>query len=258
MELRRAADALSRCQAHSLPAFLTPSISRWHLNINRINTRISQRDFSASATRSATGPSATTSPSKPAQTPKDKPEDIAASLNWIKAGTGGNRTGRSPPRTQDERQAPQPSSISDELLMNKGTSASDLLRSVNIGLGVRPNRFNLDKMKVPGPRFDAASLMKDVNRLASPPPAVKPPLRLTPTTGRTVSIGAGVDVGRGFKLLEQTVGRNGVRRDMFRQRFHERPGLKRKRLRSERWRKRFMIGFKATVSRVKELKKQGW
>ncbi|KAF3356792.1 hypothetical protein VdG1_06215 [Verticillium dahliae VDG1] len=42
------------------------------------------------------------------------------------------------------------------------------------------------------------------------------------------------------------------------QKRHERPGLKRKRLRSERWRARFKIGFAATVSRVQELRNQGW
>jgi len=73
-----------------------------------------------------------------------------------------------------------------------------------------------------------------------------------------VHIGAGIDVGRGFRLLEQSCARNGVRRDANSQRFHERPGLKRKRLRRERWRRKFMEGFKATVGRVKQLKNQGW
>jgi small subunit ribosomal protein MRP21 len=83
-------------------------------------------------------------------------------------------------------------------------------------------------------------------------------MRLTPSTGRTVVIGGNIDVGRGFRLLEQSCGRNKVRSDFNKQRFHERPGLKRKRLKSMRWRKRFMEGFRATVTRVKQMKAQGW
>ena len=49
-----------------------------------------------------------------------------------------------------------------------------------------------------------------------------------------------------------------MRADSTRQRFHERGGLKRKRLRRERWRRRFMEGFKGTVGRVKGLRNQGW
>ena len=67
-----------------------------------------------------------------------------------------------------------------------------------------------------------------------------------------------MDVGRAFRTLDQQLARNSVRRDMMRQRFHERPGLKRKRLKSERWRKRFKEGFRATVGMVQRLKKQGW
>lgn len=83
-------------------------------------------------------------------------------------------------------------------------------------------------------------------------------MRLTPKTGRTVNIGAGIDIGRGFRLLEQSCARNKVRSDFTKQRFHERGGLKRKRLRRERWRRRFMDGFKSTIARVKEMKRQGW
>jgi small subunit ribosomal protein MRP21 len=83
-------------------------------------------------------------------------------------------------------------------------------------------------------------------------------LRLVPRTGRTVYVRSNVDVARSFKLLAVQVAQNGLRRDFYQQRFHERPGLKRKRLKSERWQKRFKRGFKATISRVRELTAQGW
>lgn len=84
-------------------------------------------------------------------------------------------------------------------------------------------------------------------------------LKLSPSTGRSVVIGStGIEIGRGFKLLEQSCARNKIKADAGKQRFHERGGLKRKRLRRERWRRRFLDGFKATVGRVKQLKNQGW
>jgi ribosomal protein S21 len=106
--------------------------------------------------------------------------------------------------------------------------------------------------------YSASSIMNSISRdLTSPPPA-RPALRLNPTTGRTVSVGGNVDVGRAFRLLETSCARNKVRTEFNYQRFHERPGLKRKRLHSKRWRVRFMEGFRATVGRVKHLKSQGW
>ncbi|KAI0813634.1 hypothetical protein GGR55DRAFT_635275 [Xylaria sp. FL0064] len=92
----------------------------------------------------------------------------------------------------------------------------------------------------------------------APPPPPRAHMRLVPRTGRTVHVGANVDVARSFKLLAQQVGQNRVRREFYQQRFHERPGKKRKRLKSERWQARFKKGFKATISRVRELTAQGW
>ncbi|KAI3332402.1 hypothetical protein HD806DRAFT_193773 [Xylariaceae sp. AK1471] len=88
------------------------------------------------------------------------------------------------------------------------------------------------------------------------PPRVH--LRMVPRTGRTVHVKNNVDVARSFKLLAVQIAQNRLRQDFQSQRFHERPGKKRKRLRSERWQKRFKKGFKATVSRVRELTAQGW
>jgi ribosomal protein S21 len=97
---------------------------------------------------------------------------------------------------------------------------------------------------------------RSANKLTKPVPLEMRNLR--PSTGRTVEKYGSVDVARAFALLDMACNRNGVSRDLARQRFYERPGLKRKRLRSERWRKLFKVGFKATVSRVAELRKQGW
>ncbi|KAI0873560.1 hypothetical protein GGS24DRAFT_463021 [Hypoxylon argillaceum] len=90
------------------------------------------------------------------------------------------------------------------------------------------------------------------------PAAPRAYVRMVPRTGRTIYVKNNVDVARSFKLLAIQVAQNGLRRDTFAQRFHERPGLKRKRQKSQRWQKRFKTGFKATISRVRELTAQGW
>ncbi|RYP34042.1 hypothetical protein DL767_004484 [Monosporascus sp. MG133] len=90
------------------------------------------------------------------------------------------------------------------------------------------------------------------------PEAPKPTMRLVPRLGRTVHVSSHVDVARSFKILAIQVAQNRIRQEFQYQRFHERPGLKRKRLKSERWQKRFKRGFKETVRRVRELTRQGW
>lgn len=84
--------------------------------------------------------------------------------------------------------------------------------------------------------------------------------RLDASTGRAVELdpSRGRDIVRGLNMLGSLMARNRVKRDFQMQRFHERPGLKRKRLKSERWRARFKIGFDATCKRVSELTKKGW
>ncbi|KAK4125618.1 hypothetical protein N657DRAFT_613634 [Parathielavia appendiculata] len=86
----------------------------------------------------------------------------------------------------------------------------------------------------------------------------EPALRLRPSTGRTIHVKGHVDVARGFRLLQRAVAQNGIKRDVFLARAHERPALKRKRQKRERWQARFKNGFKATIARVMELKGQGW
>lgn len=85
-------------------------------------------------------------------------------------------------------------------------------------------------------------------------------MKLGPTLGRTVYVdnSRGMDVARAFRSMEIQVAKNQVKKDFNKQRFHERPGLKRKRLHSQRWRNRFKQGFQATVKRVLKMRKQGW
>ncbi|KAM0321783.1 hypothetical protein ACHAQA_009879 [Verticillium albo-atrum] len=88
--------------------------------------------------------------------------------------------------------------------------------------------------------------------------APKPELRLKPVLGRTIHCTQKRDVGSALRVLGVAVRLNQTKKFERLQRRHERPGLKRKRLRSERWRAKFKTGFAAAVLRVQEMKSQGW
>lgn len=85
-------------------------------------------------------------------------------------------------------------------------------------------------------------------------------IRSRPSLGRTIDVDPdrGADFGRALRRLEILCAVNRVRADQNRQRFHERPGMKKKRLKSERWRRLFRESFRATVGRVKEMRRKGW
>lgn len=86
------------------------------------------------------------------------------------------------------------------------------------------------------------------------------PIRLSARTGRTIEVDPGKnnDLGTKMKQLDMLCARNKIRADFAKQRFHERGGMKRKRLKSERWRLRFKNEFRKTVLRVQELRRKGW
>lgn len=88
----------------------------------------------------------------------------------------------------------------------------------------------------------------------------QPPMRLRPTSGRTVNIDAsrGGDPARAFRQLDILLARNKVRSDLYKQRFHERPGLRRKRLAYESKIRVFKDNFAKTVAMVRSMAKSGW
>lgn len=95
-------------------------------------------------------------------------------------------------------------------------------------------------------------------------PVDRPQIRAKAVTGRTVFVKERITRTSGptpmvaLRVLNRMIREDHVKNKYHSQKFHERKGLKKKRLRSQRWRARFKHGFKATVSRVIELKKQGW
>ncbi|KAK0123454.1 hypothetical protein ONS96_010438 [Cadophora gregata f. sp. sojae] len=260
MELRRAADALLRSQSSPLAAFLSPAANvRWtnsvQLGYRGCSNRQIQRSFTNSVQREAIRPTATTtpasSPSPEASTPKSNSaesqpamEEQARNLGW----TARSRAASPVPTLTPER----------ERVMNNGSSASDLLATLVKSRS--PSTMDINRMQDINPLrrsgLGTSQSISDSLGVYKPP---RKPLLLNASTGRSVTIGhSGIDVAKGFRLMENSCARNKVKRESMKQRFHERGGLKRKRLRRERWRTRFMEGFKATISRVKQLKHQGW
>ncbi|PHH87190.1 hypothetical protein CDD83_9197 [Cordyceps sp. RAO-2017] len=95
-------------------------------------------------------------------------------------------------------------------------------------------------------------------------PTAGPRVYTKAVTGRTVFVGSRLGYtsaptpAAAIVALERLCRDQKVKQKFHSQKFHERRGLKKKRLKSMRWRGRFKTGFKAAVSRVLELKKQGW
>ena len=91
-------------------------------------------------------------------------------------------------------------------------------------------------------------------------PLTKRTVRSRPTVGRTIELdpSRGIDLARSYRMLNGLCAQNKIRSHLMNQRFHERPGIKRKRLKQERWRRFFKSGFVATVERVKEMRRKGW
>ena len=85
-------------------------------------------------------------------------------------------------------------------------------------------------------------------------------IRSSPTVGTTIELNPDrrVDFARGLTKLNQELRANDVRNQARAQKYQERAGQKRKRLRRERWRRFFGSGFKAAVNRVHTMKAQGW
>ena len=128
----------------------------------------------------------------------------------------------------------------------------------------KPPGLNFDDMVMPeslGGNAVAPAPHNAASALASQQEAVFESYpRLNPTYGRTVDLAParGRDIVRGIGMLASLMARNKVKHDFNKQRFHERNGLKRKRLNSERWRARFKVGFKHVTARVTELTRKGW
>ncbi|EPE06495.1 ribosomal protein s21 [Ophiostoma piceae UAMH 11346] len=84
------------------------------------------------------------------------------------------------------------------------------------------------------------------------------PFPLKPEAGKTTYVSNRTDVASAFRLCNVTLSLNRTRNYWNKQRFHERPGLRRKRLATQTWRRKFRTCMVTTVKRVKDLARQGW
>jgi small subunit ribosomal protein MRP21 len=271
MEVRKATDTLLRCQSSPLAGLLVPTFTlRWHAS-RQLASRGSlpfsrRRTFITTAHKHAIRPIATTAPiPSPSEHQKESVKETMPSINieraahelgWLQGGS--SRYGVFPQAQGQTRVPPE-----RELTMNHGNSAEDILKTVNSTFSSSGNRpmsgIDLSRMQTPPSQNrpeSAVDMMSAITTMLPKPEKI--PIRLSPTTGRTVTIHGHIDVAKAFKLMERTCVQNAVKRDSNNQRYHERRGQMKKRMRGVRWRVKFMNGFRATVLRVKQLRKQGW
>ena len=136
---------------------------------------------------------------------------------------------------------------------NRSSILDDFLPSDRRGLGRRTIAPASTDIFGDGDVETSSSLSK---------PAVKRSLdidlRLDPYMGRNVPVPPKVPLAQAIRFLDKKLRTNNIKGELMYQRFHERAGLKRKRLKSERWRRRFKEGFRAMVGQAMRMKKQGW
>jgi small subunit ribosomal protein MRP21 len=162
--------------------------------------------------------------------------------------------------------APTQSSSSDEVRAARSNHVFGAGFGISAGGGRRGRqapKLNFDDMALPTDMLDPNLSNKpseSANLATQQAEAFANYPRLNPTYGRTVELDAsrGRDLVRGIGMLGSLMARNKIRHEMNKQRFHERGGLKRKRLASERWRARFKTGFREVTKRVSELTGKGW
>jgi len=249
----------------------------------------SQRTSSTSGTKDSLGQStggqsiqpnpSTSQPLKTAlssQTNGTSKDDLLSKALDGLGGTGrgprrGPRTSERPPPAQARPAPAAKLTFKDDLSNMISAMRNQASRNV-----VTPNDrssrggVNTSQMKFPpsssdmrpyaGP-FDPLSTLMTGPRTAGALIDTEPPkMRMNPSLGRTVDVDAdrNMDLARAFQTLNIKCSINRVKQDFNKQRFHERPGLKRKRLATERWRKRFKESFRATVRRVQDMRRKGW
>jgi len=153
---------------------------------------------------------------------------------------------------------PNPANISSADLFRASLSKVQTNRNSKDGQGEIDRLLNFgDEF---GGNLSKTELLRRSFENVTKAPPLPPPIRLDAFVGRSEETDPqkGIDLGRALRNLEAKCRYNNVRSDFMKQRFHMRPGLKRKALKSERWRKRFKEGFKAVVAKVQDMRKRGW
>ncbi|MCJ1478525.1 hypothetical protein MMC13_007205 [Lambiella insularis] len=269
MRAHRVGDALLRPGPSPLLSFLAPSICPTWLSVPRQQPLPSIR-FLATKTLPLNASAATAAKAEddeflqhsrhqPAPTPPKRLDSVQALTAQIQSSNRGkprkNPTASYNSPRYDSR---GPSLSSAELFRNAN---SENQRS---GGYLKREQGKIDESFFPNDSsfggLDAGDLVGSSTFAPTAVPPPPTPVRLDAFIGRSEEVAPerGIDLGRALKKLELKCAYNNVRGDSISQRFHERPGLKRKRLKSSRWRKRFKEGFRAVVAKVQKMKNRGW
>lgn len=265
MEFRRAAEALLRSPqifntllipSASIRSCRCPigSFSKFQTSKTTQLLSCSQRYFTATnhIFQQASAPLEPPSSDNPQQH-KSELDDLSRQIDSLLDFTPYNRsnTGNVSGSTRRHSSADEASNAFRNHSHNSdfGANFSPLPRRDKPGLDV-------DRMEMPTSSSDVTTQLPPTLSIAE---KSKYP-RLDASTGRSIDLdpSRGRDLVRGLGQLNSLLARNKVRADFNKQRFHERPGLKRKRLKSQRWRKRFKEGFREVVGRVSALTRKGW
>ena len=274
MEVRRLGEPLLRSSPLPLLSFLAPSVSpAWRPTLlPRLSCCISGRDRRLLSAK--TGHKAEKSTVTELSEGHAAPQDSIASI--FERTQNNQPPSAVSPRTQQIRDTKLQSKINaklDQMFPSKTdqssvSSADEVLdayrrfensnraglRSGSIaGSMLMPDNITSSSTQ----RQVAASILADSVGVAR---RNKRTVRSRPAVGRTIEVepALGTDFGQAIKKLSILLVNNKVRQDLRKQKYHERAGAKRKRLKSERWRSYFKAGFQATVTRVKKMRRQGW
>ncbi|KAL2040472.1 hypothetical protein N7G274_006915 [Stereocaulon virgatum] len=272
MELRRLGDPLLRARASPLLSFLAPSVpqSWWSIAALRgviplpaHSPRHPRAGFHTTARRCAEKSSNAADfdgiekPSTASQFARSRSSfSQSISSNSMIASLLEN-TLDSLPNPTKQKASDRPPATSFDRARRAFDNRSSRDRGARIP-GSIAGKMELPRMSATSdPSQDVAA---GLNRTDPQATRAKRTIRSRPTVGRTIEVNPGRsgDFGRALRGLSILCAVNRIKQDKLRQRFYERPGLKRKRLKSERWRRLFKQSFLATVSRVREMKRKGW
>lgn len=289
MELRRLGDPILRPRATPLLSFLAPSVSQsWYLIVASrsarkylANTpRNSNSSFHNTACRGVESPPIPANIEKPGKNLSRPKSPNTADFSFLKKPQK-ESSGASPKSSILRRFAADQNvaKLLDQTLDSLPNPAKRAPSTPNIQSsadttrkawgtflererGARTPGQVAQSMDFPRPADlqgnPSAGLLDNIK--LKPAVRAKRTIRSRPTVGRTIEVyqEGGQHVAGALKKLDILCSVNRIRSDQSRQRFHERPGLKRKRLKSERWRRLFKASFKMTVARVQEMRRKGW
>ena len=289
MELRRLGDPILRTRATPLLPFLAPSVSQsWCLIVASRSTRTylantPRHPSSSFHTTTCRGAESPATPAEIARPEKNLPRpkaSPAADLSFLK--TPQKDSAKASPKSSFSRRFAADQNVAkllDQTLdslpkpakrepstPNIQSSADKTRKAWGTFLererGARTPGQVAQSMDFPIPADPQGNPSVGVLNNIRLKPAVraKRTIRSRPTVGRTIEVyqEGGQHVAGALKKLDILCSVNRIRSDQSRQRFHERPGMKRKRLKSERWRRLFKASFKMTVARVQEMRRKGW